>query len=240
ARNVKDLSLILDLLMCFDPNCAESEKINIKRDFVLLKKDFIIGYFDDLTEFDIDIEIIEKYNMCIKLLGELGFPLCSLLSAKIDFTKARRSGFNIIEAEAYLNHQLDFENNPELLSKDLIRFLEYGKTLTAAKLLQSKSYINEIKVKFNHLFEKCDAIFLPTTPQKPFKFGQKDDTQADLTCISNLIESPSVSIPVGFSQDKLPIAMQFIGRKYEDFKILKISEELEKKLNCNMKVSNFS
>jgi len=33
--------------------------------------------------------------------------------------------------------------------------------------------------------------------------------------------------------------MQFIGRKYEDFKILKISEELERNLNQNMKIRNF-
>jgi len=239
ARNVKDLSLVLDLLIRFDPDCSESVNLDIKRDYVFSKKEFVIGYFEDLSILNIETEIIEKYNMCIKLFHDLGFYTRSFSSNNIDFAKARRSGFNIIESEAYHEHQLDLEINPELLSKGLKKFLEYGKNLSATKLTQSKSYINDIKVKFNHFFDKCDVILLPTTPQKPFVFGQRDDTQADLTCISNLIESPSISVPVGYSKDRLPIGMQFIGRKYEDFKILKISEELERNLNQNMKIRNF-
>ena len=61
----------------------------------------MIGYFEDLSI--LNIEIIEKYNICIKLFHDLGFCTRSISSNNIDFAKARRSGFNIIESEAYLN-----------------------------------------------------------------------------------------------------------------------------------------
>ena len=240
ARSARDLSIILDILISFDAMCSESIDININKELEMDKKGFIIGCFEDFGDLNLDSEIIEKYKSSINKLSQLGYGIKFLPSNKIDFAKARRSGFKIVEAEAYFHYQKVFENEPEKLSKSLRGFLDYGRKLSAYDLMKSRDFINKLKTQFNEYFLISDLVFLPTTPQNPFEFGEVDDTQADLTCISNLIESPSLSFPVGFSIDKLPIGMQFIGKKYEDFKILKIAEEFEKKFQIDMRASQLA
>lgn len=240
SRNVKDLSLILDIISGFDPNCSESIRVSLERNKKLNIRDIKIGYFDDLNHLKLDAEIGEKYRTSLKQLSDLGFVLEPLSDRNIDFSKARRSGFKIVEAEAYVHHQKDIDERPDLLSDSLRKFLEYGRGLSAVDLIRSMNFIKDLKVEFNNFFNNVDAILIPTTLQKPFEFGKNDKTQADLTCVANLIESPAVSIPVGFSEDGLPIGLQFVGKKFDDLKILEIAEYFDEETKYDMNVKSLS
>ncbi len=65
-------------------------------------------------------------------------------------------------------------------------------------------------------------------------FGTKDSILADLRGrrafgnAVNLVGSPSLSVPCGFSKAMLPIGMQLIGRPMEEETILKIGHAYEK------------
>lgn len=81
----------------------------------------------------------------------------------------------------------------------------------------AKKAQNIMRAEFNEMFKKCDLLIAPTSPTTAFKFGAFDDNklQMDLqdyfTCPSNITGIPSLSIPCGFSDDKLPLGFQLIG-----------------------------
>ncbi len=85
---------------------------------------------------------------------------------------------------------------------------------------------------FTKAFKKVDIILSPTTPTPPFKIGEKITDPISMylcdifTAPVSLVGLPALSIPAGFTKDKLPVGLQIIGRPFEEYKILKIAQYL--------------
>jgi aspartyl-tRNA(Asn)/glutamyl-tRNA(Gln) amidotransferase subunit A len=67
-------------------------------------------------------------------------------------------------------------------------------------------------------FKDVDLLLTPTVPMPAFKIGAFDEAnklQLDLmdyfTCFANLAGLPGLSIPAGFTKERLPIGMQLVG-----------------------------
>ena len=91
----------------------------------------------------------------------------------------------------------------------------------------------------NEIFEKYDAILMPVTvktaPKKGYVESNKEETfYSDIyTCLANITGTPAISIPVGEDNDGMPIGMQFITNRYEDEKLLNISNVVLNKMKNN-------
>ncbi len=87
---------------------------------------------------------------------------------------------------------------------------------------------------FRLAFEKCDALLTPTSPTAAFKIGERtqDPLQmylADIFTIAvNLAGICGVSIPCGFTSNKLPIGLQIIGPKWGEETMLRVAHAYEK------------
>lgn len=99
-------------------------------------------------------------------------------------------------------------------------------------------YLKAAKVRrlihddFIKAFGKVDVILTPTAPTPAFKIGEKADPVsmylADVfTAPASLAGVPAISIPAGFSSDKLPIGIQVIGSHFEELKILNVAHMFE-------------
>src|SRR4030043_305023 len=86
-----------------------------------------------------------------------------------------------------------------------------------------------IKADFEEAFQGCDVIVTPTAPTPAFRLGEKvqDPLQMYLSDIFtipvNLAGIPAISIPCGFSRERLPIGLQIMGRHFDEGKLLKIA-----------------
>jgi len=93
-----------------------------------------------------------------------------------------------------------------------------------------------IKKDFENAFEKVDLILTPTTPELPFKLGEKKDDPlkmylSDIFTVNvNLSGLPGMSIPAGFSSNGLPIGLQIIGPYFKEERIIQFSYTIEKTL----------
>ncbi len=100
-------------------------------------------------------------------------------------------------------------------------------------------YNNALKVQtimraeFNEIFKNVDLLIAPTTASTAFKFGayENNKLQMDLqdyfTCPSNITGVPAISIPCGFSKDKLPIGFQLIGPHQSESLLLQTADAYE-------------
>jgi aspartyl-tRNA(Asn)/glutamyl-tRNA(Gln) amidotransferase subunit A len=83
-------------------------------------------------------------------------------------------------------------------------------------------------------FERVDVVAMPTSPIPPFKLGERvsDPLQmylADVFTVSaNLAGLPAVSVPCGFTADRLPIGLQLTGRAFDEATILRAADAYER------------
>lgn len=74
-----------------------------------------------------------------------------------------------------------------------------------------------MRAEFVNTFKDVDLLLAPTSSIEAFKFGafSGDALQLDLldyfTCPANLTGIPAVSIPCGFTKNKLPVGFQLMG-----------------------------
>ncbi|OPY15054.1 MAG: Glutamyl-tRNA(Gln) amidotransferase subunit A [Syntrophus sp. PtaB.Bin001] len=91
-----------------------------------------------------------------------------------------------------------------------------------------------IKRDFEEALSDCDVILTPTTPTPAFKIGEKTDDPMQMylsdifTISTNLAGIPGISLPCGYSQNGLPIGVQFLAGHFEEGKLLQISYAYEK------------
>ncbi|MBA8756932.1 MULTISPECIES: Asp-tRNA(Asn)/Glu-tRNA(Gln) amidotransferase subunit GatA [Wolbachia] len=92
-----------------------------------------------------------------------------------------------------------------------------------------------IRNDFIKAFEKIDYILVPSAPTEAFGLNEKPDPL--IMCINDvftvpasLAGLPAISVPVGLSNEGLPLALQVIGNYYDEAGILNVASVIEQ--NC--------
>lgn len=94
-----------------------------------------------------------------------------------------------------------------------------------------------IQNDFDRAFQKCDLIAGPVATTPAFRLGERlqDPLKMYLndifTTSVNLAGLPGISVPAGFSQEKLPIGIQLIAPAFEEQRLFNAGFAIEKRLN---------
>ena len=105
------------------------------------------------------------------------------------------------------------------------------------KALRIRKAITE---SFNDILSKYDLIIGPTTTTLAYNIGDGANDAVKsffddlLTIPVNMAGLPGMSLPIGFSEDNLPIGMQIIGSKFDEATIFKLASVIEKELNLDL------
>ncbi|MBD3332405.1 Asp-tRNA(Asn)/Glu-tRNA(Gln) amidotransferase subunit GatA [candidate division GN15 bacterium] len=87
--------------------------------------------------------------------------------------------------------------------------------------------------QFRSVFEQADFVVMPTAPSEPFRRGEyAEDPSAMyaadlLTVPASLAGLPAVSVPFGSRDENLPVGVQVIGQRWEDYRVLEVAQILE-------------
>ena len=90
-----------------------------------------------------------------------------------------------------------------------------------------------IKNDFANAFGECDCILTPTNPSPAFKIGERLSDPltmylSDIYTISvNLAGIPAISIPCGFTKNKLPIGMQLLAKAFDEEMLFRVAYTYE-------------
>ncbi|KKU06020.1 MAG: Glutamyl-tRNA(Gln) amidotransferase subunit A [Parcubacteria group bacterium GW2011_GWA2_45_30] len=151
---------------------------------------------------------------------------------------------------AVTSHQLSISNLYDVYAKsrafgfgaEVKRRIMLG-TYTLSAGYYDAYYVKAQKVRrlirqdFEHALDAVDIIAGPTTPTPAFHLGERADDPlqmylADIYTVAvNLAGVPAISIPAGCVEregKKLPVGLQFIGKWFEEEKLLGIAKETEK------------
>lgn len=82
------------------------------------------------------------------------------------------------------------------------------------------------------VFQKYDAIIMPTTPSTAFKIGEKTDDPLKLylediyTVLANIVGIPAISVPAGYAENQLPYGIQILTDSFQEGKLLAIADNI--------------
>ena len=90
-----------------------------------------------------------------------------------------------------------------------------------------------VRRDFDAAFARVDLIVAPTTPNVPFKHGEKADPISMylndvLTIPADMSGMPAISVPCGFTASGLPIGLQLIGRALDEATVLRAARAYER------------
>ncbi len=97
-----------------------------------------------------------------------------------------------------------------------------------------------IKHDFLDAFKSCDVILSPTTPTPAFKIGEKSDNPLEMyladiyNCAANLAGIPALSIPCGFTSDRMPVGLQLMAPHFAEDRLLQIAHWYQQKTDHHL------
>lgn len=188
---------------------------------------------------------------CVQATGEVA-RLCEDLghiveeaAPELDMEQAFQTmrliwGANVGFAVRRRYEALAHEPNGAMLESLTWRLAEEGHRHTAAEYASAIQVIHRVGRAFARFFEDFDLLLTPTLARPPWPLGTIDMTTEDVdgyfetlfahmpfTAQFNASGQPAASIPLAWSNDGLPIGVQFVGRFGEDALLLRLAGQLE-------------
>ena len=210
ARSLDELETTSRVLMEFEYNQAIE---NIK-------------LLENLGDVECEPAVLAAYEKVKEVTGAT-----ASFSLPHPLTRIRFAGF-ILSSLSLANELADIlENDPGGLSDNLKKLLTYGPGRSAEDLAKDREILGETSDAVIAAVADRGAILLPTTPQAAFSHEAKAPAnQADFTCLANIAGLPAITIPAGWNDDGLPVAVQLIGAAGNEGGLFDLARKLDNQL----------
>jgi aspartyl-tRNA(Asn)/glutamyl-tRNA(Gln) amidotransferase subunit A len=144
----------------------------------------------------------------------------------------------ITVAEALLNHWRWFQNREKDYGSDLRTRLRGGLTQTALSYLRAQEDRAGYREAFEEALASVHVLAMPSLPIVAPKIDEgevaigkvREDVRLALLRLTrpgNLTGLPAISIPCGFSEDRLPVGLQLMGRPHDEATLLRVAYAYE-------------
>jgi aspartyl-tRNA(Asn)/glutamyl-tRNA(Gln) amidotransferase subunit A len=103
-----------------------------------------------------------------------------------------------------------------------------------AYYLKAQQVRTLIRRDYDMALQSVDLIAMPTSPTPAFALGERMDDPLQMyladvfTVAANLAGLPSISVPCGFTETRLPCSLQLTGRAMDEATVLRVSDAFER------------
>ncbi|MCM2564838.1 amidase [Janthinobacterium kumbetense] len=131
----------------------------------------------------------------------------------------------------------------ETLEAATLACYRHGKTVSAVDFVAALDVRNTVTRHAGALFGQYDVLLTPTLPDMPWqlgRYGEKEDQldgvgwtarlfeHSPYTPLANVAGLPAMSVPLGMSNEGVPIGMQFMAGYASDDVLLRLAGQLER------------
>lgn len=258
TKTVEDCKIIFDIIKGEDDldSTSASAKHLIDSDIKTVKG-LVIGIPKEYFIKGIDDGVLKLIKEAIKKYEKLGAKTKEISLNLTKYALACYYIINPSEASANLarydgikyGHSADTKDSDSLLEvylksrqqgfgdevkrRIMIGTFALSSGYYEAYYLRAQKVKELIKKDFEKAFKEVDVIFTPVTPTPAFKIGERATDPlkmylSDIFTVSGKLAGiPAISVPCG-EVNGLPVGLQIIGKSFEDDKIIKVAEFLEK------------
>jgi aspartyl-tRNA(Asn)/glutamyl-tRNA(Gln) amidotransferase subunit A len=246
TRTVADCASVFDAVAGFDPRDAASAdvavtpatpgldggagglRMGIPRSF----------YFDH-----VGAEIAAATEAGINLLAGLGAGRADVDLP--DMTGVRTVSLLVQMPEALSYHSRYLRDRADLYGDDLRAGLALGQFILAEHHVRARRMIEVYRRHMEDVFRQVDVIITPATPLAAPEIGATTvdcgagpeaagNALTRLTTFFNMSGNPALVLPTGLNSAGLPMALQIIGRPFEEATVLRVARALEAALALDL------
>jgi Asp-tRNA(Asn)/Glu-tRNA(Gln) amidotransferase A subunit family amidase len=191
----------------------------------------------DLGCYGVDSEVEAAVRAAAAALTEAG---ATVEEVELPWTRRVADGWGEtwqVFMAAYFGHLL--EEYRDKMDPRVVALIEAGNRMSARDYKRLEIERTEQWRSFLPIIRKYDALLCPTMSVAAPPVGRDDAMySADRgdglyhgldMCgqFNNLAPCPALSVPAGFTRDKLPVGLQIVGRRWRDDTVLTIGKALE-------------
>jgi len=223
ARSAADLAVLLQAMVAFDPDCAESSEQALAEPRATALR---LGC-PPLEGVALEAEVEDAYRAGLEVLRRLGHTLHPIAPGGLQPGRLRRAGLLVCEADMLVEHAEDWHRQPENFSRPLRTMLRWAEERSAVELASAERQLDAARVQLQQWLSTCDLLVWPTTPQCAFPFtAVTPSNQADFTCMANMAGVPALSLPLPTVADGLPVGLQLIGPRGSERSLIALAGQL--------------
>lgn len=224
TRNLEDALILLATLK----NKKERTFFNIKNNKNTNYKIGVLGE-KDLT--NIDEEIRVEYEKIVKNLKNN--PKYYLKEIELPDTDHVLDTFEkIFFAEMSYIHN-NFNNKKDLYREETREMIKTGNKIKAVDYLKGIEQKHNLGKYFESLFRQIDILITPTLGMRVPVSEETDDFSIEkemkYTLPFNISGNPALTLNTGKDKNNMPVGVQFVGKKFSDFDLLKAVWSLTEK-----------
>ncbi len=234
ARSTDDLAVLLGVMAGFDADDPAGR--HGPKDFsaALSPADALdgltLGYFSDLNAVGgeaVDPAVSVAYGKVLDLMKQLKCKTEPVTWKGYEPARVRSKALLLIEADLANIHGEMLEKSPDGFTPTFRAGIDFGLSQSAPKLAQGLRLIEEVRPIARRLFGTVDALVTPTTPVPAFSFDEEmPKTITTFTAFTNYAGCPALSIPMGKTEDGLPLGLQIVTPKREETLALRIGKSI--------------
>jgi aspartyl-tRNA(Asn)/glutamyl-tRNA(Gln) amidotransferase subunit A len=143
-------------------------------------------------------------------------------------------------SEVYELHRETLRDRPQEYGEGIRTRIYMGALVTAADFQRGQRLRARLRREIMALLEDVEALVFPGHAAPAQRFadvatGQIIVPGSRYTNVWNLLGLPAVVVPCGFSRDGLPVAIQIVGRPFDESTVLRIARAYERATDWHTK-----
>jgi amidase len=242
ARNVEDLALLFDAMVgenAGDPVSLPSDGTSYLRAARGAWKPKRVAISRDLGLPPVDPEVASIVMAAARRFEQAGVIV---EEAHPNLREARECAATL-RALSYAGMRPLLDRHRDLLKPEVVWNIERGLRLTGLEIARAEAQRVQLFNRMRSFFETYDLLLCPTTIVAPYPVEQRHVASCDgvtfetyvdwLAIVSaiTLCACPAISIPCGFTSERLPVGLQIVGPPRGEARLLAGAKLMEQVLN---------
>ncbi|WP_087720826.1 amidase [Salinicola salarius] len=229
---VEDCALSMQILAGFDAGDPGSARVPVPDYRQALDgniRGLKVGYLRQFHARDCDEELIRGMDTAVGQLASLGAEIIEVsLPAMRRFQAAQQA---ILAAEGFSIHGPDLRERPETYGQNAFERLCMGAFVTGADYIDAQRAARALIAAVETVLEDVEIIACTTVPAPAPRIEDVEvvpfRSQPPLTAPFNLTGHPALSLCCGYSDTGLPLALQLVGRYFDEATVLRAGHAYE-------------
>lgn len=173
---------------------------------------------------EISAPVAEAYSRTVKLLPARAEDV------KLDYPNSRIRYAGFIQTAKFLAGYL---SNIPGKSDRLTKLLEYGPGRSEVDWAEDQKVLTRTREQVRELVAEHGFLIMPAVPNTAFSHADREPAvQADFSCLANIANLPSLTVPAACSDDGLPIGVQIVAPEGNEAGLFALARMIDTKLGA--------